>query len=117
MNIIKKVAYASSAIAGVLPMIARAQFEVPSGTNLPEGSITEIITNGMNWLLIIVGILGVIGFVIAGILYLTAAGDESRIEKGKQTMIASITGIIVALIGVIIIQAVEKMLNGSSTNF
>ncbi|NMC87266.1 MAG: hypothetical protein GYA69_02320 [Candidatus Moranbacteria bacterium] len=76
-----------------------------------------IITSAMNWLLILVGILGVIGFVIAGIIYLTAAGDEDQIAKGKKAMIYSIVGVIVALLGVVIIQAVQGMLSGSRSDF
>jgi len=117
MNIVKKVTYASSAIATAIPMVVSAQFETPTGTGLPSGSLIGIITNGMNWLLIVVGILGVIGFVIAGIIYLTAAGDEGQIERGKHTMIYSIIGVIVALLGVVIIKAVQGMLGGTSKNF
>lgn len=113
MNIIKKAIYASTAIASALPMVVSAQFATPTGTQLPESSIVGIVTNGMNWLLIMVGILGVIGFVIAGIIYLTAAGDEGQIERGKHTMIYSLIGIIVALIGVVIINAVKGMLGGT----
>lgn len=117
MNIFKKVAYATSAIATAVPMVVSAQFETPGGTGLPSGSIVGILTNGMNWLLIIVGILGVIGFVIAGILYLTAAGDEGQMDKGKHAMIYSIIGVIVALLGVVIIKAVQGLLGGSSKSF
>jgi hypothetical protein len=117
MNMFKKIAYATSAIATAIPMIASAQFETPGGTGLPSGSLIGIITNFMNWLLIVVGILGVIGFVIAGIIYLTAAGDDGQIERGKQTMVYSIIGVIVALVGVIIIKAVQGMLGGTSKSF
>ncbi len=117
MNVFKKIAYATSAIASAVPMIASAQFQTPGGTGLPSGSLIGIITNGMNYLLIVVGILGVIGFVIAGIIYLTAAGDETQIDKGKQAMVYSIVGVIVALLGVVIIKAVQGMLGGTSTNF
>ncbi|MEI8103518.1 MAG: hypothetical protein WCG84_01275 [Candidatus Moraniibacteriota bacterium] len=83
----------------------------------PSGTIFGIIKTTMNWLLGILGFLGIIGFVIAGILYLTAAGDEKRMEKGKNTMIWSITGVIVALLGFVIIQAATSWLGGSSTTF
>lgn len=116
MNI-KKIAYGVASALVAAPAIALAQFEVPAGTNLPAGSVSGIITNGMKWLLIMVGILGVIGFVIAGIIYLTAAGDEDQIARGKKTMVASITGVIVALIGIVIIQAVRGMLTGTTTTF
>lgn len=115
MNIVKKIAYATSAMASALPMIASAQFETPAATGLPSGSIMGIITNGMNYLLILVGILGVIGFVIAGILYLTAAGDEGQIEKGKTAMVYSIVGVIVALLGVVVLNSVKGMLGASSS--
>ncbi len=116
MNI-KKIAYGVASVIIAAPAIALAQFELPAGTNLPSGSILNIVTSTMNWLLVMVGILGVVGFVIAGIIYLTAAGDEDQIAKGKKTMIASITGVIVALIGVVFIQAVKSMLGGNSKTF
>lgn len=111
MNIIKKTAYGFAAYIMVMPFVAGAQFTTPSGTNLPSGTVVGILTGAMNWLLIIVGILGVIGFVIAGIIYLTAAGDQEQIDKGKKAMVYAIVGVIVALAGVVIIQAVKAMLN------
>ena len=68
----------------------------------------------MKWLLIIVGILGVIGFAIAGVLYLTAAGDEDRIKSAKSAMIYSIVGIIVAMLGMVVINAAQKFLGAQS---
>ena len=117
MKMVRKISYGLAASIATAPMAVLAQFQPPTGTGLPAGSIVGIFTSGMNWLLIIVGILGVIGFVISGIIYLTAAGDEDQISKGKRSMIYSIVGVIVALIGVIIIQAVQGMLGGTKTNF
>ena len=117
MKIVRKILYGLAASIAAAPVAVLAQFQTPAGTGLPAGSIVGIITSAMNWLLIIVGILGVIGFVIAGIIYLTAAGDEDQIAKGKKAMIYSIVGVIVALIGVVIIQAVQGMLGGSSKSF
>ena len=115
MKKIKKIAYSLASLVAVAPFAALAQFETPGGTGLPSGSILGIVTGLMNWLLIIVGILGVIGFVIAGIIYLTAAGDEDQIAKGKKALIYSIVGVIVALLGVVIIKAVQSMLSGGSS--
>lgn len=93
-----------------LPAMVLAQFEAPSGTQLPDSSIYAIIENIMNWILGIVGILGVIGFAIAGILYLTAAGDDAKIQTAKNAMMYSIIGVIVALVGLVAIKAVAGML-------
>ena len=117
MKIVKKISYVLASSIVAAPFTVLAQFQAPPATGLPAGSLLGILTSGMNWLLVVVGILGVIGFVIAGIIYLTAAGDEEQIAKGKQAMIYSIVGVIVALLGVIIIQAVQALLGGSSKSF
>jgi len=114
---IRSLASTISVVALTVPALAMAQFQAPSGTNLPSGTVSGIIKNIMNWMLGIVGILGVIGFAIAGILYLTAAGDEDRIATAKKAMTYSILGVVVALIGLVILRAVESMLGGSSTTF
>lgn len=118
-NKIKTLASAATVAALTVPALAMAQFSsnAGGGTNLPSGSIFGIVRNIMNWLLGLVGILGVIGFAIAGILYLTAAGDEERINTAKSAMTWSIVGVVVAIIGVVILRAAESMLGGSSSTF
>ena len=115
-NKIKGLAYGASALALTLPVavLGYGSFDPTAGggTNLPESSVMDIITNIMKWLLTAIGIIGVIGFAIAGILYLTAAGDEDRIKKAKSAMVMSIIGVIVALVGVVALQAASTMLGG-----
>jgi hypothetical protein len=115
---IKKCAYwTGSALLLTVPMAAMAQFQAdPGNTGLTSSSIMEIVRNLMYWVLALVGILGVLGFAISGILYLTAAGDEGRIETAKKAMIYSIVGVIVALLGLVILRAVQNML-GARSNF
>ena len=117
MKKIKSLTSVISVAVLTAPGLALAQFSNPTGTGLPEGSIMSIVKSIMNWLLILVGILGVIGFAIAGILYLTAAGDEDRIKTAKSAMMYSIIGVIVALLGLVILKAAAGMLGGSSTSF
>ncbi len=94
------------------PALALAQFSAPAGTGLPVNSVYDIISGIMFWLLAIVGIVGVIGFAIAGILYLTAAGDDSRIQQAKSAMLYSIIGVIVALSGLVAIHFASGLLGG-----
>lgn len=82
------------------------------GFGLPDGSIMGIVKNLLMWLLGIFGLLGVIGFVISGVLYLTSAGDDDQIKKAKAAMKWSIIGVVVGLIGIVIIQAVDLALRG-----
>lgn len=92
-------------------------FTLSNDYDLPEGTITEIATSIMSWLLGIFAVLGVMGFVISGIIYLTSAGDENAISRAKQAMVYSILGIIVGLSGYLIIVAVQSMLGGSTIDF
>lgn len=118
---IKKIGYGIASASILLPGVALAQwgkgYTNAGKSELPGGTITGIITQAMNWLLALVGILGVIGFVIAGIMYLTAAGSETQIEKAKKTMLMAIVGVVVALIGLVIIKAVDTWLGGGSSSF
>jgi len=81
-----------------------------SETGLSDMGIKEILTNFLRWLLAIVGIVAMIGFVIAGIQYISAAGDEKRMEAGKKNMTYSIIGIVVALASLVIIRAIDMAL-------
>jgi len=81
---------------------------------LPVGSITGIITGILIWLLTIFGVIGIIGFVISGLMYILAAGDDDMMEKAKEAMEYSIIGVLVGLSGYVIIQAVAAILSNSS---
>lgn len=64
-------------------------------TDAPK--VMSILSNVLQFLLSIAGILGIIGLVIAGVLYLTAAGDTGRIALAKKAAIASVIGISIVL--------------------
>ena len=98
----------------LVPVVALAQFQVPGGTNLPHASLFDIIRNIMFWLLAILGFVAVVGFVISGILYLIAAGDETKQETAKRAMIYSITGVIVGLVGLVILFAANRLLGAQN---
>jgi hypothetical protein len=111
---IKKVFYKIAAGALFLPGAALAQGNIIPEcevVGLPCGDVAAIIENFAKWILGIFGSLAIIAFAIAGILYITAAGDETRIEKAKKMMTYAIIGIIVALIGLIVQRTIYMLLN------
>lgn len=83
--------------------------------NLPHASISSIITRVVLWILGIFSFIGISGFAVSGIIYLTSAGDEDRTKLAKKAMFYSIIGVIVGLSGLVIITAVYWMLWGSNT--
>lgn len=81
------------------------------------GLVVRVITNLMQWLLLLLGAFCIIGFIVAGIVYLTSAGDQNRGEQGKRGMLYAIIGVIVGLSGFVILKAINTWLGGSSSNF
>jgi hypothetical protein len=126
MKSMKQIGYGVLAAALLAPFSVLAQFgQVPSGSNystvastgrLTSDSIGTILVRIMNWVLGILGIGAIISFVIAGILYLTAAGDESKTEKAKGMMTYAIVAVVIALVGYVVINTVVGLLGSSATS-
>jgi hypothetical protein len=84
--------------------------------NLPSGvgtslTLIQIATNVLNFLLTIIGILAIIMLVIGGIMYLTAAGNEDTLDKGKRIVKYSLIGITIALASLVLVKAVAGLLS------
>jgi cytochrome bd-type quinol oxidase subunit 2 len=112
-----------SSFAGVLFFLFLAGAQTAFGqwnlgnydsTKLPKNSLYAIIENIAKWLLSVFGFFAVIGFVVSGIMYLVASGDEDTQERAKRAMIYSITGVIVGLVGLIVIYAVDNIFKATS---
>lgn len=129
MNKIKQALYSgATAVLAFAPFAAGAQSPTSSGfsvsktgqqaSTLGNTSIFQLISTFMNWLLGLIGVLAVIAFVISGILYLTAAGDEEQIARAKSTMMFAIIGLVIALVGLVVVNAVAGLTgNTTGTNF
>ncbi len=82
------------------------------GLGLPNQSIGTIVTTIVYALLVLLAAGSTIAFIWAGFKYLLASGDEKEAGVAKNMLKYSITGIVVALAGVVVIQAVTMILNG-----
>lgn len=87
---------------------------LPQGTGLPSGNLTTVISNFTYWILGIFGFLAIISFLISGIMYFLAAGDDKQEEKAKKQMTWSIIGVVIGLVGLVIIYAVNSILGGTT---
>jgi hypothetical protein len=100
-----------------LPKIIFAQWNINDpamvNSNLPQAPVLGIVGNLVFWFLAMLETISLIAFIVAGILYLTAAGDETQIGKAKKAMTYSTIGVIVGLSGFVIMQAAAAMLNGN----
>ena len=96
-----------------------AQWDPDSLTvfNMPAGTIYGIISNILSWILAVFFLVGLIGFIISGLMYLTSSGDDTRMGQAKKAMTYSIIGVIVGLSGFVIMQAITLMLGGTTYIF
>ncbi|MDO9231608.1 MAG: pilin [bacterium] len=73
-------------------------------------TIKEIAINVLNFLLSIFGILAIIALVIGGGMYLTAYGDEKKIDSGKKIITYAIIGIVVALSALVVTRQIAGLI-------
>lgn len=76
-------------------------------------TLNEIVMRILNLLLSLVGILAIIGLIIGGAFYLTAYGDDKRIESGKKIITSSIIGIVIVMAALVIVRQVASLLGTS----
>lgn len=90
---------------------------VPSGssTGLPETEIGQVVINIMYWMLGMLGLLAIVMFVVSGIMYLTAGGDEKNTEHAKNNMKYAVIGVAVALLGYTIVYTIQQVVAGGAT--
>ncbi len=69
--------------------------KVCSGTD--KNSLFGIITNIINLLLTVIGIIAVIMIVIGGFRYTTSAGDAGQTKSARDTIIYAVVGLVIAI--------------------
>lgn len=73
-------------------------------------TFAEIALSTLEFLLSLVGVLGIIMSVIGGMAYLSSGGDEKRIDSAKAIIKYSIIGIIVALGALVTVTQLTKLI-------
>lgn len=78
------------------------------GTTPAALSLTQIALNVLNFLLGILGILALVMLVIGATMYLTSAGDQTRIDTGKKIFTSSLIGVVIAMASMVLVYQVAK---------
>lgn len=108
---IVKAGAAGATVAGLLAARgAGAQVGVPRIPQLRDDTIFDTILAVVTWGLGIAGAVAVLYLIVGGFLYITAGGDEGRIEKAKNTIKNAIIGIVVILLALVIVLTLNEVL-------
>lgn len=100
-----KIALISAGIL-LLPILAFAQ---PS---VQIGSLQNLVNQIERAIWIIFGLIAVIAFVTAGILFLTAGGQPEKVQSARSAFIWGIVGVVVGIVAYSIIAIVSSVMGG-----
>jgi len=103
---------APSFLTEILNILGKGQGSSVDTSGLTGPSLKTIVTNILNLLLSVVGIIAIISLVAGGGMYMTAYGDEKRIDTAKKIVTYSVIGIVVALGALVIVKQVNSLLAG-----
>lgn len=79
------------------------------------GNDTGIISQIINVMLFLVGIVSVIMVIIGGFKYVLSGGDSSKVTSAKNTVLYAIIGLIIAILAYAIINFIVSAITGSSS--
>lgn len=73
-----------------------------------EGSIRALILRIVDFFLLFLGLIAVIMIIYGGITYVTAAGNQEKVDSAKKIIMYAIVGIIIVLISFALVNTVIR---------
>jgi len=92
------------------PAFSKAAVFLPNP--ISAESFAELIGNMIRGLLGIVGALALFYLVLGGITWMTSQGNADKVDKGKQTIVWAIFGLIMVFISYVLVNLVFQVLEG-----
>lgn len=83
---------------------------VEEGEAIGESGLVALILRAINILTLVVGTFGFIFIIIAGVMLITAQGDQGKIDRAKGIIIQAIAGLFVVMFSYIIVTFVQSFL-------
>lgn len=101
---------AAPLVATTTPAFADAKTEITNGVNsVNDGNSTDLpafITNIVNIMLFLAGVVAVIMIIIGGIRFVVSNGDSGSVKSAKDTVLYSVIGLIVVILAYAIVNFV-----------
>ncbi|MFH0952009.1 MAG: Ig-like domain-containing protein [Patescibacteria group bacterium] len=102
----------------VVSVEAQTSFSIENiggSIGLGTADLKETVINILKWILGIISLAAVSVLIYGGVLWMTAAGREERIEKAKKVIMGAVIGIVIILLSWAIVLFVERFITGSIT--
>lgn len=79
-----------------------------------EGSIRTLALRIVNFFLLFLGLVAVIMIIYGGILYVTAAGQQDKVDTAKNVILYAIVGIVIIMLSFAIVNTILKAGSGET---
>lgn len=101
----------------VMPAAALAQGLGPvdpqSVGGVAKGALIPAVLQIVNWLLALVALVAALYLLYGGLLYITSAGDQTKADKAKNTILYALVGLVVIALSFVIVNFVVSAFAGA----
>lgn len=106
--------YCPSYAEGVCDSTAPAEVKAAAGCNgnNNEDALRNVITNILNSIIGVTGLVAAIFVVVGGINYMTSNGDAGKVEKAKKTILYACIGIAICALAFAIVNWAIDVIGG-----
>ena len=67
---------------------------------------SSYLTGAVEFVVVFVGALAILGVLISGVMYMMSGGDSASTEAAKKALTTSVIGLVIALLSLIIVKTV-----------
>ncbi len=100
-------------LAGFADQLKGYKCDANSGLNCSTiVSVNDLIKTVINWLLGIALGVAVLFLIIGGFWYITSAGNEETAEKGRNTAVNALIGIVIIVLAFVVVNVVANLAGG-----
>ena len=94
--------------------------EIKAATGCPgysgtTASIETVVTNILNGVIAVLGLVCVVFIIYGGVQYMTSVGDAGKLQKAKHTIMYACIGLIICVLAFAITNFIISILGGNST--
>ncbi|MBR3319227.1 hypothetical protein IKG06_01825 [Candidatus Saccharibacteria bacterium] len=90
------------------PNAAQCGMNATNTSDTQPKPLEDTVTNIINAILYVVGVLAVVMVIIGGVKYTTSGGDQAAVTSAKNTILYGVVGLIIAILAYAIVNFVVK---------